>query len=358
MAGGCSLVERNLMKQTLNRRYPIAAAIRRACNELQVSEARVLARVGLSPEFLRDEGRGVDGCSFYNLWRAFEVEANRPDLPLLLGRGATRGPFTPALIAFSCSPNLEIGVQRLAVFKPIIGPVALGIRRDGDSVIIDIGSSEPDAPMPASMSTFEAIFFVESARVFTGVNIVPIRIDLPDARFATDALRAFVAGPIDHHEHARLVFNVEDASRPFISEDTAFWEVMEGELMRRLIDGQEGGAVAARVRNVLMATLASGDSSIDKICRRLKMSRRTLQRQLKQEGFCYQTILDETRIEMSRIYLRRGDMSAEEISHLLAFRDPNSFYRAFRGWTGMTPAEARDAALTFPEARLQGAENS
>ena len=334
------------MTQTLNRRYPIAASVRRACSVLQVSEARVIARAGLSPEFLQDEGRGVDSRTFYGIWRAFEAEAHRPDLPLLMGRGAAQGPFTPALIAFSCSPSLEVGVQRLAVFKPIIAPVALGIRRDGDCVVIDIGSSEPHEPMPASMSTFEAIFFVESARVFTGVNVVPVRVDLPDTRFATDALRAFVGGPIAHHEHARLVFATEDASRPFISEDTAFWEVMEGELMRRLIDGQEGGGVSARVRNVLVATLASGESSIDTICRRLNTSRRTLQRQLKQEGYSFQTILDETRIELSCTYLRRGDMSAEEISHLLAFRDPNSFYRAFRGWTGMTPAEARNAALS------------
>lgn len=334
------------MTQTLYRRYPIAAAIRRACSVLQVSEARVLARAGLSPKFLGDEGRGVDGRTFYGIWRAFEAEADRPDFPLLMARGAVQGPFTPALIAFSCSPNLVVGVQRLAVFKPIIAPVALDIRRDGDCVTVDIGSSEPNAPMPASMSTFEAAFFVECARVFTGVNVVPVRVDLSDTGFATDALRAFVGGPIAHHEHARLVFASEDASRPFISEDTAFWEVMEGELMRRLIDGQEGGAIVTRVRNVLMATLASGESSIDMVCGRLNTSRRTLQRQLQQEGYNYQTILDETRIELSRTYIQRGDVSAEEISHLLAFRDPNSFYRAFRSWTGMTPAEARNAALS------------
>jgi len=40
-------------------------------------------------------------------------------------------------------------------------------------------------------------------------------------------------------------------------------------------------------------------------------------------------------------YLLRGELSVEEISHLLAYREPNSFYRAFRGWTGMTPVQAR-----------------
>lgn len=41
------------------------------------------------------------------------------------------------------------------------------------------------------------------------------------------------------------------------------------------------------------------------------------------------------------VYLRERQLSAEETSQLLAYRDPNSFYRAFRDWTGVTPAEAR-----------------
>ena len=54
-------------------------------------------------------------------------------------------------------------------------------------------------------------------------------------------------------------------------------------------------------------------------------------------------ILDETRAALALIYLREHKLSAEETSFLLAYRDPNSFYRAFSDWTGMTPAEARAA---------------
>ena len=46
---------------------------------------------------------------------------------------------------------------------------------------------------------------------------------------------------------------------------------------------------------------------------------------------------------MALVYLREQKLSTEETSFLLAYRDPNSFYRAFSDWTGMTPAEARAA---------------
>jgi AraC-like DNA-binding protein len=71
------------------------------------------------------------------------------------------------------------------------------------------------------------------------------------------------------------------------------------------------------------------------------MSKRSLQRRLKDEGLTFQAILDDTRADLAMTYLRDQNLSAEEISYLLAYRDPNSFYRAFQDWTGMTPAQAR-----------------
>ena len=44
-------------------------------------------------------------------------------------------------------------------------------------------------------------------------------------------------------------------------------------------------------------------------------------------------------------YLQNSDMSGAEISFLLGFEDPNSFVRAFQGWTGTTPQAVRSGAL-------------
>lgn len=43
-------------------------------------------------------------------------------------------------------------------------------------------------------------------------------------------------------------------------------------------------------------------------------------------------------VALTRLTTRR------EISFLLAYEDPSSFYRAFRAWTGQTPEQARLAA--------------
>ena len=73
--------------------------------------------------------------------------------------------------------------------------------------------------------------------------------------------------------------------------------------------------------------------------RRLGLSSRTLQRHLQKEGTTFQRTLDEVRTELARHYLKQSSMSGAEISFLLGFEDPNSFFRAFQRWTGKTPRE-------------------
>ena len=54
--------------------------------------------------------------------------------------------------------------------------------------------------------------------------------------------------------------------------------------------------------------------------------------------------LDSVRGELAQHYLSHSTMTGSEISFLLGFEDPNSFVRAFHGWTGITPQTARSAA--------------
>ena len=77
----------------------------------------------------------------------------------------------------------------------------------------------------------------------------------------------------------------------------------------------------------------------------LHCSPRSLQRKLREEGTSFQVLLDETRSDLSHHYLKKPELSVVEISYLLGFRDPGSFYRAFQGWTGQTPADVRSRLL-------------
>lgn len=78
--------------------------------------------------------------------------------------------------------------------------------------------------------------------------------------------------------------------------------------------------------------------AIDDVCRALGLSRRTLQRRLKEENTSFQQQLNHTRAAY-KSHLRNTTLSAEDIAYLLGYQDLNSFYRAFSLWTGKSISE-------------------
>lgn len=74
------------------------------------------------------------------------------------------------------------------------------------------------------------------------------------------------------------------------------------------------------------------------VAKRLHCSERTLQRQLKSYQLNFQDILDQYRLEQSKLYLQQGK-SLSEIAERLNYADQSAFGRAFKRWTGVTPKQ-------------------
>jgi len=80
---------------------------------------------------------------------------------------------------------------------------------------------------------------------------------------------------------------------------------------------------------------------IEQVAARLKMSVRTLSRSLAAAGTSYRAVLDGLRRELSLRHLAGRQFAISEIAFLLGFVELSSFHRAFKRWTGVTPAEYR-----------------
>ena len=140
----------------------------------------------------------------------------------------------------------------------------------------------------------------------------------------------------------RISFSISDMEKPFISRNDAMWNYFEPELARRLAEMGTDDSFAAHVRSALTELLPAGECGADSVARKLGVSRRTLQRRLKEEdGTTFQKQLNNTRQLLAEHYLKTTAMPADQIAYLLGYAELNSFLRAFSSWTGCSVGKYR-----------------
>lgn len=96
-------------------------------------------------------------------------------------------------------------------------------------------------------------------------------------------------------------------------------------------------------RQVRMALLREGGGvcTVDEVALRLGTSTRTLQRKLKAEGLSFSDIADALQQTQACALLRDDRLSVEQVAERVGYSDVSNFTRAFRRWTGDTPAAWR-----------------
>ena len=75
------------------------------------------------------------------------------------------------------------------------------------------------------------------------------------------------------------------------------------------------------------------------------MHRRTLNRRLKAQNYTFHELVNEVRYEIARQLLEDTRMPMSQIAVTLDYSDASAFTRAFRRWSGTTPAAWRTWTL-------------
>lgn len=325
-------------------RYTLVPGTRALLRDLGLSVARVLRSARLPAGILSHDPVVLTPAEYNAFWDAVEAESDDPDLPASIGRALSVEVFTPPLFAALCSANLRLASERIRAFKPLIGPVTLEVSTTSSGTTLTFVWPEWHEPARL-LAASEFAFWVALARIGTRYDVRPVqitaRLPWPDSA----GMRDYFGVPMRAGSSDSITFSHVDAERPFLTENETMWNVFEPDLRRRLFELQGSATTRDRVRAALHESLPAGDSAITTIARQLAVSPRTLQRQLHAEGTSYQAVLSETRERLARHYLADSSRTTAEIAYLLAYDDTNSFYRAFRTWTGHTPDAARLALV-------------
>lgn len=97
-----------------------------------------------------------------------------------------------------------------------------------------------------------------------------------------------------------------------------------------------GPAVSA-----ILVSRIGGYPDFPALAKSLGLGERSLRRRLAEEGVSYQLLLNEVKQQHAQALLDNIFLSVESVAMQLGFSDTANFRRAFRKWTGMTPAQWR-----------------
>jgi AraC-like DNA-binding protein len=108
--------------------------------------------------------------------------------------------------------------------------------------------------------------------------------------------------------------------------------------------------LVVELEDLYTTSVASGaDADIVTLAKKLGISARSLQRRLKSEGTSHRMLLAKARANAACSLLKSSDLTIDAVAKRVGFSERRAFERAFRRWTGHTPASYRRGGGSMPE---------
>ena len=306
--------------------------------KLGINVEEVLKKAQLPQDLFSRKSQTMTVEEYIKLMEVLENLSKDESIALKIGSVENLETFSPPIFAAYCSKNALICVNRLSKYKKLIGPLEFIVKENKDNISIEMMFVDHKNEMPKFLVLSEMIFLITIIRNATKEHIIPVGIETK-FNLDNDDYEKYFGVQIKKGDKNILTLSKEDAQIPFISQNDDMWEYFEPELKRRLSELEIDDSYGARVRSVLIELLPGGESSIDEVSRKLGLSKRTLQRKLKEENTTFQKQLNHTRELLAKHYIKNSQMTSDDIAYLLGYQDLNSFIRAFHTWTNMTVSE-------------------
>ena len=115
--------------------------------KLKIRPADLLRRAELPEYLFLRERPTLQHDAFLRLWSALSASLDTDAPGLMMAQAISPELFSPPLFAAYCSPNLTVAVERLAHYKPLIGPLQLDVHGTMGALERTYGA-EPGSTLP------------------------------------------------------------------------------------------------------------------------------------------------------------------------------------------------------------------
>jgi AraC-like DNA-binding protein len=185
---------------------------------------------------------------------------------------------------------------------------------------------------------------VRCCRQITGRDLAPLGVRIMHQRTPESAkIDSFLGCTAEFGaDRDEIWFAGEAAKLPVVNADRYLNKLVIG-YCEEVVSHRKArsGVIQADVENAIAALLPHGETRIENVAQKLRVSPRTLRRKLAAEGVTFAGILEDLRFALAKHYLAEQDLSISRIAWLLGYTEVSAFSHAFRRWTGRTPRADR-----------------
>ena len=297
---------------------------------------------GIDPEMLFDAGARIP----LDRYQRLDVKAAKLSGDPYFGlKGAeySRPAHLGALgFAWLASSSLRTAFQRLSRYARVIQE-KLTIELDEDDEFFYV---RLDAHMPLLNKRIrengQLAAVVKFSRVIAGKDFNPAKICLKqsepeDAGYYYELFRCLLEF---NAKATTFVIRLEDVDKRLTGSNDQLAKLNEHIVVKYLAHCEKNDIVN-RVKAAVIDGLANGQVTETSIAKEMYTTPRNLHRKLQKEDTSFKTLLTEVRKELAQQYIQDRSKTLTEISFMLGFSEVSSFSRAFKGWTGRPPSEAR-----------------
>ena len=306
--------------------------------------SELLESVGLSsdPAGVDWAGDSVDEEIYYGLLERI-AGTDDPGFPFRYAQALHPDDLGALGLAIKTAPTLRAALERLARYVLVLSDTLryeLVDEPDGAAFVL-VG--RPHHRRGAAIANECAVAAVTSVlRVVGAIRLEPTLIEFQHVAPSSDRHHVeYFGSPVRFGAAMNGIHLDEDqlARRAVLADDG-----LSTYLLSRLDDltaRKTRRSIVDDVHAAIADALPDGQPSKSQIARRLAISERTLHRQLADHDETFQAIATRARRDAAESLLSTTSHPIADIAFLTGFSDQTAFTRAFKRWTGTTPAAFR-----------------
>ncbi len=301
--------------------------------------------MGIDPDAPVDPSQMVSDTDYYAfLERLAEVDPDAVDLPLRTGASMRCGDYGAFGLAFKSALSFRGSCERSERYGRVLTSVStytvedtdhgsyVHLHRDGERRLGLVMSNE---------ATIASILTIGREVSTDPLEPLAVFFKHPAPRTTARHERFFGCAVNFDADRDALLMSAQALDAPNRVGDPSISKFFDTHLDAELAQLDADDDLPKRVRIHVAQALSEGIPKISDVARRLGMSGRTLQRRLSDQGYSFQSLVDEARRQLAERLLRQSKYSLAEIAYLTGFSEQSAFNRAFKRWAGQTPRSYR-----------------